>query len=166
MNGIKTIYKGIEYKSRLEADIAEAIDKTGHSYQYEPKSFLLPNGIHYMPDFYIPALKLWVEARGYETEKGDMQIQAFADMITSGEFKDKPDYMVVTYQSAMFAEDEDRYGYAVTDECSLVLCRDCKKFYFMGDGSYQCRYCGAWDGNSHIAEIYSFKNSKELKGLL
>ena len=128
MNGIKTMYNGIEYKSRLEADTARIIDKIGYKSEYESISFLLPDGIHYWPDFYIPNIHLWIECRGYESEKGESQIEGFSNLIAAGfimpnknlstqpDFgldilpfelvnkNDAPDYLVIKYASAQFTE--------------------------------------------------------------
>jgi hypothetical protein len=188
MNAIKTMYEGIEYKSRLEADIAWIINKIGYSHKYEPKSFLLPSGIHYMPDFYVPKIHLWIEGRGYQTEKGESQIKEFSRLISEGfimpdgtlfntpdfgreimpfeEVNEKgaPDYLIIKYDDVQFVEYNNRFGCSYSNEgIALIRCSHCKKCCFIGTGSYQCRYCGAWYGNQHIDRMDFFNNIAELK---
>ncbi len=96
-NGIKAIpttYKGVEFKSRFESEVAMLLDKLGLEWQYEPKSFLLPGG-HYMPDFFVPSIKLWVEARGYDNK--DWQLDQFREHI--GTIKES--YVVFKHDSHM-----------------------------------------------------------------
>lgn len=81
---IPTVYQGIEFRSRLEAQTAFLIASLGYEAQYEPVSLMLDDGIIYRPDFWVPELRLWVEARGYSNEKGDRQIAGFAKWIAEG----------------------------------------------------------------------------------
>lgn len=76
---IPTEYRGVAMKSRLEASVAWLLDQLHMEWQYEPQSFLLPNGVNYWPDFYVPSHDLWVEARGYDTPKGRKQLLGFVD---------------------------------------------------------------------------------------
>lgn len=84
VQAIPTIYAGIEFRSRLEASVAQFFNKLGWNWEYEPKSFLLPSGVHYRPDFYVKRRirNLWVECRGYTTEKGERQINEFPEVLT------------------------------------------------------------------------------------
>jgi hypothetical protein len=88
---IPTTYKGIEFRSRLEASVAQFIDRAGWTWEYEPKSFLLPSGIHFMPDFRVQKSRgrsLWVESRGYESEKGITQLNEFPLALSANGLKD------------------------------------------------------------------------------
>lgn len=57
-SGIPTVYKGIQFRSRLEARWAAMFDLLGWTYQYEP--FDLPGWI---PDFQLGRGKLLVEVK-------------------------------------------------------------------------------------------------------
>ena len=59
---IATKYKGFRFRSRLEARWAIFFDKIGLKYEYEVEGFEM-NGIHYLPDFYIPSLDRWFEIK-------------------------------------------------------------------------------------------------------
>ena len=50
--GRKTMYKGIEMRSRLEADFAAFIDRNTPDWDYEPVCFAGPNG-QWLPDFRV-----------------------------------------------------------------------------------------------------------------
>jgi hypothetical protein len=45
-----TVYKGIQMRSRLEADYASALDRDGRPWEYEPTCFAGPDG-QWLPDF-------------------------------------------------------------------------------------------------------------------
>jgi hypothetical protein len=55
-------YNGITYRSRLESQWAMGFDTLELKYFYEPARVELPSG-SYVPDFYLPDLKAWVEIK-------------------------------------------------------------------------------------------------------
>ena len=172
---IPTQYKGIEFKSRFEANVAFMLQSLSLKWLYEPKSFLLPeSGLHYMPDFYLPQIGLWVEVRGYELPSGpDKRIGEFARIINLGFItragkiigqrfnltSKSPDYLLIKSipegsNETIFFEDEERYGVRQSLEVVLAKCEACNSFYFFGtSGSYACRSCGKGNGNKHITEF-------------
>lgn len=63
----KTIYNGIEMRSRLEARFAAALDELGVRWEYEPNAFASSSG-QYLPDFKIPTDDDWntyIEVKPY-----------------------------------------------------------------------------------------------------
>jgi hypothetical protein len=64
IQAIETKYKGYRFRSRLEARWAVFFDSIGWPWEYELEGFKLSDGTHYLPDFYLPKLKLWVEIKG------------------------------------------------------------------------------------------------------
>jgi hypothetical protein len=60
---IDTIYNHRKFRSRLEARYAVFFDSLGLPYQYEPEGYNL-EGEFYLPGFYLPSIKLWVEVKG------------------------------------------------------------------------------------------------------
>ena len=58
-----TRYKGVRFRSRLEAQWAVFWDELGVKWEYEPLTFLLSDGKQYTPDFWIVDLALWVEIK-------------------------------------------------------------------------------------------------------
>jgi hypothetical protein len=74
MKAIETKYKGIMFRSRLEARWAIFMDTMGVKYDYEPEAFDLGDGIFYTPDFWLPEVKAYLEIKpeypsSEETEK-------------------------------------------------------------------------------------------------
>jgi len=70
---IQTHYDNHYFRSRIEARWAVFFNTLGIDYEYEKEGFQLDN-LCYLPDFYIPHLKCWIEIKGYapteeETEK-------------------------------------------------------------------------------------------------
>lgn len=54
-------------------------DDLGIKYQYEPEGFVLSDGTYYLPDFYLPDLKLWVEVKGVMDDMSRKKIELFAE---------------------------------------------------------------------------------------
>jgi hypothetical protein len=164
MFNVQTYYKGIVFKSRFEASMAYLLDLFKIKWLYEPYSMLLPNGLYYMPDFYAPDIKLWIECRGYESDEGEEQIKVFAELIVNNEISqilgkrrkfNLTDYMVVKPESVYFYEATERFGYGAVQDCvAICKCRKCKGFFIIGlSGSYKCRRCGCWDGDHHLEQV-------------
>jgi hypothetical protein len=78
ISSIPTEYNGIQYRSRLEADTARLLTMLRIPFEYEAKSYLLPSGIHYRPDFLLHNRTQVLEVRGYETDHGNRQVRDFA----------------------------------------------------------------------------------------
>jgi len=60
---ITTRYAGYAMRSRLEARWAVFFDHLGVKWEYEPEGFELGNGLRYLPDFWLPDWKMWVEVK-------------------------------------------------------------------------------------------------------
>lgn len=63
IKAIETVYKGLRFRSRLEARWAVFFDTAHISYEYEPEGFELPDGTRYLPDFYLPEYDWYVEVK-------------------------------------------------------------------------------------------------------
>lgn len=127
-NAIPTVYRGISLKSRFEAQAALLFDSLGWEWEYEPHSFMLSNGVAYTPDFLIPNWNMFVECRGYDSEKGRMQLDGFAELVGSGdgapfgkdgEFADR--FLI------LYGDSEARLvlGKRCVGMAMLVHCKDC-----------------------------------------
>ena len=53
LKAIETSFKGYKFRSRLEARWAVFFDAMGMDWTYEPEGFHLPNGVMYLPDFFV-----------------------------------------------------------------------------------------------------------------
>jgi hypothetical protein len=69
IQAIETRYAGHRFRSRLEARWAVFFDSLGIRWEYEPQGYLVgPDQLPYLPDFWLPDLKTWVEVKGCEDE--------------------------------------------------------------------------------------------------
>lgn len=64
MKAIPTFYKGISFRSRLEARWAVFFDLLNLNYWYEPEQYDFGEYGQYIPDFYLPDLGVFVEIKG------------------------------------------------------------------------------------------------------
>jgi hypothetical protein len=63
IKAIETRYNGYRFRSRLEAKWAIFFDQCAIKYEYEPDGVILPDGTGYLPDFYLPDFKTYVEVK-------------------------------------------------------------------------------------------------------
>lgn len=63
MEPLPTHYRGIHFRSRLEAKWACLFDSLEISYEYEPQTFQIEPTLSYLPDFWLPSQKIWVEIK-------------------------------------------------------------------------------------------------------
>lgn len=61
---LPTMYKNCHFRSRLEARWAVYFDEMGIDWQYEREGYDL-NGIYYLPDFWLPQVKMWAEVKPF-----------------------------------------------------------------------------------------------------
>lgn len=68
IKAIETEYKGYKFRSRLEVRWAIFFDALDIEWEYEPERFekfdWQKGTLSYLPDFYLPKTKTWVEVKG------------------------------------------------------------------------------------------------------
>jgi hypothetical protein len=70
MKAIETHYRGYRFRSRLESRWAVFFDSLGIRWEYEIEGFDL-DGTRYLPDFWLPEQKYWIEIKGHEPTEMD-----------------------------------------------------------------------------------------------
>jgi hypothetical protein len=60
---IETHYKGYRFRSRLEARWAVFFDALPLKWEFEKEGFELGNSLLYLPDFWLPEVKMWAEVK-------------------------------------------------------------------------------------------------------
>ena len=63
IQAIETAYRGRRFRSRIEARWAVFFDALGIEWEYEKEGYDL-GGTRYLPDFWLPGLRFWVEIKG------------------------------------------------------------------------------------------------------
>lgn len=147
---IPTIYSGIHFRSKLEAQWAKFFDAMKIKWIYEPEGYQLSDGTWYLPDFYLPDSKQWFEVKGVMSDKDMNKISLLAkdslkDVVVGlpgGEF-----YMY----SAGDVFFDDTVVLMTKRETYINECSECGKKSFMNsNGSYRCQCCGEYDGDHFI----------------
>lgn len=70
--------KGHWVRSTWERAVADWLFEHGVEYNYEPKRFCV-NGFYYIPDFYLLERGVWLEVKGYWTERSREKIKLFRE---------------------------------------------------------------------------------------
>jgi len=79
MKAINTKYKGYNFRSRLEARWAVYFDSLGIEWEYEKEGFKFEDGTCYLPDFWLPKIKMFVEIKPTNlTEKENHKCEMLA----------------------------------------------------------------------------------------
>lgn len=63
---IQTAWHGFRFRSRLEARWAVLLTELAIEFLYEPEGFTLSNGENYLPDFYLPHVRMFAEVKPVE----------------------------------------------------------------------------------------------------
>lgn len=63
IRAIATRYKGCHFRSRLEARWAVFLDHLGVPWQFETEGYEFPDGTRYLPDFWLPESKVFLEIK-------------------------------------------------------------------------------------------------------
>lgn len=64
IKAIETPYAGFRFRSRAEARWAVVFDHIRLPWSYEPEGYVLPGGVKYLPDFWLPSVSMWAEVKG------------------------------------------------------------------------------------------------------
>lgn len=141
---IKTQYNGITFRSSLEAKYAQAFDKLGIIWEYEPGGFRFDDGTCYAPDFYLPETKIFFEVKGLMDDASAHKIAMLA--------LDGHDIVVGYPDGSLrllgpFNDRYDVYDHG-TEDVRVGTCATCGKIVFWDESAgWACPSCGAYDGN-------------------
>jgi len=75
LKAIETTYRGHRYRSRLEARWAVFFTTLGIRFEYEKEGYKLGSAGLYLPDFWLPDQRCWVEIKGEPMADGEMAKQ-------------------------------------------------------------------------------------------
>ncbi len=166
---IQTDYRGILFRSKLEADYARVFDTLGVEWQYEPNGRYFGNQF-YLVDFYLPRSKQWVEVKGVFEPADVRKIVAFLEHIEPRPHTNAdtcPDIALVACEpNGVFrgwvrgavSRDDNLLALSrkACRELDLLACAKCGGWWFADvDLSWRCQCCGAYEGNGHLASMLS-----------
>ena len=151
MQAIRTRYRNILFRSKLEAEWAKFFDSLSIPWIYEPEGFQFSDGTRYLPDFYLPDAHQWFEVKGimenYDKHKIEMLALATKKDVVVGFSDGKVEMCDVGWL-------DDVFGLWDWDAAFLNDCPVCgKKCFITGWGSYRCRCCDAYDGDHYLNPI-------------
>lgn len=99
---IKTCYRGVYFRSKLESEWAKFFDSIGISWQYELEGYDLGDRIWYLPDFWLPDHKLFAEVKPVkfsetEYEKCERLVQqsGFGCLLLAGTPSIESEYSII-----------------------------------------------------------------------
>jgi len=165
MQAIKTRYKGILFRSKLEAEWAKFFDSLEIPWLYEPEGFQFSDGTMYLPDFWLPDSKQWFEVKGILNDKDQHKMEMLClesnhDVVIGhpdGEFSMMDlwhnDEAPSLFDPYLRPDEPTQFKHVEVfgkDDTFLNCCEQCGKYSFMeGCGSYACQCCGAYDGDHY-----------------
>lgn len=154
--GIPTMFRGVMYRSRLEAKWAAVFDAIQWPVVYEQLDLL-----GYVPDFVAEfgASDLLIEikpdlspvALGQAKQKIERSGWTGEALILSG----RTEFCAVQPRIGDFAEfvDGPDGKQHVWSDAFMFRCLSCGQMFACGGDSWRCRRCGACDGNTHIGDV-------------
>ena len=153
---IETYYNGYRFRSRLEARWAVFFDSLKIPYIYEPEGLKI-GGVCYLPDFYLPDCKQFFEVKGVMDSDSEEKIDA---LIRAG-YSVTVGYDDGHFQACDNWSDPNGPNFKLSTDSGLFKCRDCGKYWFMGNiGIYTCQCCEAYDGDHHLVPVmYCYKHN-------
>jgi hypothetical protein len=139
IKAIPTIYNGIHFRSKLEADWARSLDGHGILWTYESESFDLDDA-YYLPDFILPQLNTILEVKGVMDGASLTKITRLQQAV-------KPRGWIVVVVGAPAGVD-------------LEICEACSAWQFMPDKA--CRRCSAGTQRPDHGPPYSPEEWKQI----
>lgn len=164
-HSIRTRYKDILFRSKLEADWARCFDALGLAWDYEPEGQYF-GAQFYLVDFYLPKSRQWVEVKGVFEPDDVRKVVAFLEHVKARPFTGEmcPDIALVACEPNGVFRGWERGVCRPTDslldlsrrachELALFSCARCGGWWFADEAlSWRCQCCGAYDGDGHLAD--------------
>jgi hypothetical protein len=142
ITAVPTYYRGIKFRSNLEADWAATFDSWHWDWQYEPAAVELRNGELYRPDFCLPAQRVWCEVKGPHNER--LEKAVLLQETLSYDAYDWESWLVVILRPAGPGDTAVWHGTNEQQDLVMVACSECDYYGFMD-------YAGVWACRRHIS---------------
>lgn len=159
---IRTRYQGKQFRSKLEADWALAFDRLQLEWQYEAEGLQLED-VFYLPDFYLPRSRQYVEVKVLPTPEDVRKWQALVESLAKRPFTSLacPDIpLVICGPHGVFhgfRPGSRTFADFLIDGArpvGLLQCKVCRGWWFADpEEAFRCQCCGAYDGRKHLADL-------------
>lgn len=171
IKAIETTYNGVRFRSRLEARYAMLFDAFNLDWRYEHEGFDLKSG-YYVPDFWLPDLKTWVEIKPPINREYEREEQRWIEVTTAcRDLAVESGYRVLLFandfgawlpqckedesMSCFFPNGDDDHGYFP------CFCYECGRlgFEWQGRGNRICKHNGPDDTGGITASHYRIQSA-------
>jgi hypothetical protein len=167
---IPTEFNGIRFRSKLEADWAAFFERHRIIYAFEPEGFDL-DGVYYLPDFWLPRLRTFVEIKGCLDGNDEAKLEALARHCADPhDWEDKRPLLILA-EAPVGEEFTNPYCspsgfYIISRRAGLYQCRRCGNWWFANpSGPLKCRACGEWRSDDHITRIHGYHACPDCEAL-
>lgn len=130
IKAIETEYNGYLFRSRLEARWAVFFDALGIEYSYELEGYDL-DGLWYLPDFWLPQYRIWVEIKGRLDQESERKIYNLAS-------QHEPVFVLsdIGKTCTIYCYDigNSSAGFCPGGECKFAVCRNCQTVQIVPSG--------------------------------
>lgn len=165
---IPTLYNGIRFRSKLEADWARSFDALGIVWEYEADGRYFGDDF-YLVDFWLPRSQQWLEVKGVFEPDDVRKIGALLTHVEPRRFTDLdcPDIALVActpngeflgWERGAVRRDASvlELSRLASREIKAFACSVCGGWWFADDSlSWRCQCCGIAPGNAHIASEFA-----------
>jgi hypothetical protein len=139
ITAVPSYYRGMKFRSTLEADWAATFDSMGWYWQYEPAAVKLLDGTYYRPDFCLPGQRVWCEVKGPHNERLEKAVR-FQKTIQGDAFEWES-WLVVVLRPPGPGDVAVWHGTSGLQDIVIVRCWECDHYCFMDyDGIRACRH--------------------------
>lgn len=153
IKAIETTYKGYRFRSRLEARWAVFFDAIKTEWEYEKEGYDLGAHGWYLPDFWLPSLRCWVEIKPDAptwNERSKMEtLSDGTDSLGCIVYGGTPSNKMIVFTNDV---GESSAGSCCSEYASWARCGACgrlyidigfdREFYYDTDFSMPYSYCG------------------------
>ena len=163
---IPTTYNGTRFRSKLEASWAKFFDTHRMKWAYESEGFDF-DGVWYLPDFWLPEIRTFVEVKGILDDKDNEKIERLTrtasdrGITTIVAEAPCPYSFRIGYPTPQtiaippFNPEDPEETFGLHSDVDLAKCAKCLKWYFRDTCmSWACTACGFYDGSGTYSQIH------------